>query len=293
MAEQTSKINKIVANALIKNQAIFLPSLGSLSVETLASKLNSSTSQITPPKYVVKFSSEQRGVSLIDIIEDVAGVTTPQAGTIYSEWLDSVVTPQGANIEGVGAIVNKNFNIATPLDSALNPEQHRIIKLKRRRGGWIWIAASIVVCVVVGLGANYGVQGYLSKPKPKVERVAEVVVEPIEQEPTPEELIETDTTALVESPDTTLRLECTTPPEVVENPRYRVVCGVFSTPENAQKGAENAHQTNPKIIADVRPFGDKFMVSIYSCEDAASAKAFIEENSAEYPDLWIYKRRGE
>ncbi|MFI3292152.1 MAG: hypothetical protein SNG27_01385 [Rikenellaceae bacterium] len=293
--EQMTPINKIVANALIKNQAIYLPSIGSLWVEVSPSKLSSSSSEITPPEYIVKFSSKQNGGSIIDIIAQIVGGDTAKASTLYDDWLESVKTPKGANIKGVGNISHKVFNIYPTFDKLLNPEKAKAIQLKRRRRGWIWIAASVAVCAVVGVVANYSMQWYFSKPMSVEPQVItqEFAQEQIQEQPQEEQIQEQLQEQPQIAPDTVTKLTCTAPPKDLENPLYRVVYGVFSTPENAQKGAEMAYQANQNIIAKIRPFGEKYMVSIFSSDDIDDAKAFIEQHGSTYPDLWIYKRRGE
>ncbi|MFI3282396.1 MAG: hypothetical protein SNG10_02560 [Rikenellaceae bacterium] len=285
----TAQIDKIVADTLLKSQAIYLPSLGTLYVDSLPSKVASSGRKITPPKYVVKYSSQQKGVSLVEVIMTVGRCDNATAERLYAKWFEEVKRANGAVIEGVGEIVNKNFNIASSLEMTLNPESYRVLKLKKRRGGWIWIAASIAVCAVVGVAANYLVQQvYLSKGSEIVEQIDnEVVVEyPLVES---EQLVETQ----IEEVDTAQQLICTLPPPEVESRRYRVVYGVFSTEENAQKGAQLAYDANSEVIARVRPFGKMFMVSIFESEDVGSSKDFIERNKDIYTDLWIHKRRGE
>lgn len=335
MDGQNNQISKIIANSLIKNQAIFLPSIGSLSVDSEPSTLDSSSGEITPPRYIVLFETQQKGRSIVELISQTGGVDTPQAESIYRAWLDQCVTPNGVNIKGIGTIANNKFSISQNLSNFLNPESLKALKLKRRRNNLVWITASVIIGVAIGLIANYSSKAYLNKTSSaKVVATASSVrpqVPQTDEMNRPAQIDQIDQTAQTSQADqanqtsqtdnlksiagdnkasssssssttsstttstlsSTTQLECTTPPSANENPTYRVVYGVFSTAENAQKGAELAYNANNEVIAKVTPFGTKFMVSIFGTDDIAEAKSFIERNSSIYEELWIHKRRGE
>lgn len=283
-----AQVNKIIANAIIQNQAVALPTIGSLYVDSVAAKIKSSS--VMPPRYIVRFTSQMRGVALPQLISQVGRCDATQAEEIYKLWMDASKSEKGIEIGGVGVIVAKNFNIKSQFDSVLNPDVYKELQLKRRVGGWIWIAGSIVGCVVVGLLANYFIGSYLSErpisePMPEPIVAVEPVVDSIMVEP------EVDST-VVERVDTIQRQECVAAPES-DDPIYRVVYGVFSSEENAQKAAKMAYATNSDVIARIRPFGEKFMVSIFESDDVEPSKEFIERNKEIYTDLWINKRRGE
>ncbi len=312
--EQTNsmveQIGRVVANELLKNRAVYLPSIGSLYVDTLPSQIASSGGEISPPRCVVKYSEEAKCGSFVDVLTRVGSCDKATAENIYERWLDKVKTPQGADITAVGSIVNGRFKIASTLDGALNPEQWAKLRLKKRNGRWGWIAASVLCCVVVGLLVNFSTQWFLGDDSDDVEH--QLVVETVEAshallpEKTEEVTTVVDTTKVVEVAEVVdsvnldeqqvapaVRLESTPAPEVNDNPIYRVVFGVFSTMENAQSAAEEAYKLNIDVTTKIRPFGDKFMVNVFESDQIEECKSFMANNRVAYPDAWISKRRVE
>ncbi|MFR9602244.1 MAG: hypothetical protein SNG02_00040 [Rikenellaceae bacterium] len=301
MVEQ---IGRVVANELVKNQVVFLPSIGSLYVDMLPSQLNSTSGVLTPPRSVVKFDAGARGESMINVLMRVGSCGQAAAADIYSRWLDRVLTPTGAEIAGVGVIKNSSFTIDQQLDVMINPEEYKKMKLIKRTGRWIWIAVSIVCCVFVGLVANYATQWYLSSKdrKPQVQ-TAEMVAPQRAEVAEAEELPVGDQSTQPAEVDPSVSTEqqgeifATLGPKaptwkVDKNGRYRVVYGVFSTLDNATRAGQEAHKMGGEgTQITVRPFGAKYMVNLIESDDIEVCKAFIERNRAIFPDMWISKRR--
>ncbi len=272
------QIGNIVANAIIKNQSIYLPSIGSLRLDTVASKLNSRSGVITPPRYVVKFSSSEVGTSLVELISTQGGCDIATAESVYTQWIEGSKSEKGVVIAGVGRLANNIFTPTAEFNAALNPEAQKQLVLKRRRGGMVWIALSVVVCVCVGLAANEISKRVISSPKPAP--VAEVIVV---EEPEVVEVKEAE----VETP----RVEEVAP--TPSNPRYRLVYGVFSTMENAQKAVAEVAQKSPSTKANVRPYGKYFMVNVVESDVVEKCNVFMLQHQELFPELWISKRRGE
>ncbi len=292
MVEQ---IGRVVANELIKNQVVYLPTIGSLYVDLLPSQLNSSSGVLTPPRSVVKYSAEARGESFIEVLSRVGSCDIATAEDIYSRWLDRVQTPSGAEIVGVGAIKNSSFAIEQQLDAMINPEEYKKMKLKKRTGRWIWIAASIICCAFVGLVANYATQWFLSKQDNKTQVQTAEVVTPQNAEVVQEKLPVGDQPTEFEqsvSAQQTDGPSATATWKVDPNGRYRVVYGVFSTSENARKAGLEANKMGGEgTQVVVRPFGTKYMVNLLESDDIEVCKAFIERNRDIFSDMWISKRR--
>lgn len=70
--------------------------------------------------------------------------------------------------------------------------------------------------------------------------------------------------------------------------RSYVVLGVFSTPENASRAVQAAEEQVPGIRSSVYVFGNKWMVSPFSDEDAAACAQFMKEYRDRLPDIWVY-----
>lgn len=82
------EVNKIVFNALADGREIWFPGVGSL-VPEFRSAWRASARQLERPSRRIAFLlSEQRGVSVIDLIARAGACDVAAAEDIYSRWLD-------------------------------------------------------------------------------------------------------------------------------------------------------------------------------------------------------------
>lgn len=80
------------------------------------------------------------------------------------------------------------------------------------------------------------------------------------------------------------------PAPLVSGRRY-VVLGVFSTPENAARAADDAAKKDASVRCGIYRFGEKFMVSPFESGDAEACTFFIRNYSDRFPGLWTYTAR--
>lgn len=80
------------------------------------------------------------------------------------------------------------------------------------------------------------------------------------------------------------------PARLVRGTKY-VVMGVYSTRQNAERAVAAAATGERPMRCTVYRFGEKWMVSPFASEDAASCARFIGEHRAAFPDLWTYTAR--
>lgn len=80
------------------------------------------------------------------------------------------------------------------------------------------------------------------------------------------------------------------PSRLVSGRNY-VVLGVFSTPENAGRAVQAAEKRIPGIRCSVYVFGEKWMVSPFEAEDAASCSRFVTEYNDRFSGIWVYRAR--
>lgn len=85
--------------------------------------------------------------------------------------------------------------------------------------------------------------------------------------------------------------DTTVAPQPLVSGRRYVVLGVFSTPQNAQRAAQSAEKRVPGIHCQVYVFGQKWMVSPFSAEDAAASAQFVNRYNDRLPDIWVYTAR--
>ncbi len=73
--------------------------------------------------------------------------------------------------------------------------------------------------------------------------------------------------------------------------RFKVVYGVFSTRENAEKAMREIEQKKVKAISDIYTYGDKFLVSIYESATRNECLEFINTHQSDIPGIWVYERK--
>ena len=124
------EVNKIVFNALADGREIWFPGVGSL-VPEFRSAWRASARQLERPSRRIAFLlSEQRGVSVIDLIARAGACDVAAAEDIYSRWLDKARVEDGISIPGVGELNHRYFRLDSQLDAVLNPLGHDPLPLK-------------------------------------------------------------------------------------------------------------------------------------------------------------------
>src|SRR5574344_2013137 len=153
-ARMVEEVNKLIFNVLIGNHEIFLPTIGSLYVERESAHCDQ-TSHLLPPRNVVSFTSQERGVSLVEAIRQAAACEQRQAQDVYERWLMQTRVDTTLTIGGVGVLCDKSFRVDANLNHALNSFERCAMKLKPARtyGGNWWIVWFVVSCLGVGVGA--------------------------------------------------------------------------------------------------------------------------------------------
>ncbi len=119
-SRMVAEVNKLIANALIKENGLFLPELGSLSVESKAPQAKGKGAMVGPSK-AVTFTTEEKHRPLTVIIAEYGNCTPNQAAQIYEKWLAAVKTDADANIETIGQLQGGIFVAAPEMLARLNP----------------------------------------------------------------------------------------------------------------------------------------------------------------------------
>lgn len=167
------QVGRIVGNVLAAGGAIYLPEVGSLHVERYrAQQLSRRTVQ--PPYRAVEFTSQQRGVSLVEEIARVLGTSgmaadeaEQTAREVYARWLGRAREGDTLTVSGVGVLRFKHFTLDEAFDRRLNPQGHAPVKVRPAgRPDWvIWLGAVAIVAA-----AGIGTYSYLTtRPEPKRE----------------------------------------------------------------------------------------------------------------------------
>lgn len=318
----TEQVGRLVGNLLAGGGEVFLPGVGTLYTERRpARRIDRRTVQ--PPCRVVSFSSQQRGVSLVDEIARIirkagtAPEVDPQtvAQGVYDRWLARAQEADRLTVEGVGVLAFKNFTPDEAFERRLNPQGREPVKIRApRRFDWaLWLGvAAIAVALVYG-----GREFLMFSAEPDAVAVETVGAEradapaPVEapdalaEAPQPEQpeqpaAVEefpqpADTASSGASvPETTPVAEASAEsgePAALLSGHHYVVLGVFSTTENAGRALREIAAKEPEFRCRIYRFGEKFMVSPFSSDDAGACAQFIRVQDGRFPDMWTYTAR--
>ncbi len=179
------QVNRLAGNLLAAGGELYLPGVGSLCVRFRGAR-RLSARLVEPPSREVVFTSQQRGVSLVDeiarVLRDAAPAETPcsdtdgtpvsssasvvssapvapqreqaqiasQARDIYDRWLMRTRQDDVLTIEGVGVLKFKHFTPDEAFDRRINPQGHTPVRIHRPRrfDGVMWIGIAAIVFVV-------------------------------------------------------------------------------------------------------------------------------------------------
>ncbi|HBB12060.1 MAG TPA: hypothetical protein DCZ70_08410, partial [Alistipes sp.] len=112
-----------------------------------------------PPSRTVAFTSQQRGVSLVDeiarVMREAGGYENPEAEAqaVYDRWIARVHRADLLTVEGVGELKFKNFIPDEAFDLRLNPQGREPVRVRvQRRFDWpLWVGIA-----AIGIAAVYG-----------------------------------------------------------------------------------------------------------------------------------------
>lgn len=321
------QVGRIVGNVLAAGGAIYLPEVGSLCAERRkARQLTRNT--VRPPYREVVFTSQQRGVSLVEEIARVletSGMAAAEAAStareVYARWLGRAREGDTLTISGVGVLRFKQFTLDEAFDRRLNPQGHAPVKVRPAgRPDWvIWLGAVAIVAA-----AGIGIYSYLTtrpaqQPAPAValsqttapESVAgsdsATLAKPLQNadiaadgkmqavSSTAEETASAQASAAAvqpapESPARPAAASADEPAKMTSKRSY-VVLGVFSTPENAARAARDAASGDVAITCGVYRFGAKYLVSPFESDDPEACTLFIRAHAGRFPGMWTYTAR--
>lgn len=288
-----SEVNRLIGDLLAGGERLLLPGVGSLRPYT-RSAYRLSKKEVMPPMRTVEFSSEERGLSIVDRIAVAAACTQEEAEEVYRRWLGHTRKEEVLTIEGVGVLKQRHFKLDEAFDARLNPGGRKPVQVRRRRSGLDWMVwVGVLAIIVAGVIAWYAYRMMQERPVPQVEPVESSYVAP-------------DTTRVAESAAQQTAQSAqsaqptqTTPQTVAPTGEVQrmtsgwsyVVLGVFSTEENARRAVATAASSEPALHCTIYTFGQKWMVSPHGSADAASAQAFRNTHSEQYPDLWVYQAK--
>lgn len=288
-------VNNLIYNTLIADGSVALPSVGRLSIVRRPASM--SGKKVSPPQYVVEFSSATEGRTIVDVVSDVASVDLVQAEDIYRRWLDKVRTERGVVIEGVGELRNKSFVAVPELLGALNSVGNVPMRITRRRSGGVWLYA-VVAMLIIAVAAYFAI-GYFDTPDivaceetnievekgvseaeymADAETIADVVEEPVM------DVAEKPVAEVVEEPVTEVAKAWNEEDDI----RHWVVIGTYSTSDNAERAKRDAERGDEGCVFDVFRLGSMYAVVAFGAAEREACEEFKRAHHAKYPQAWIH-----
>lgn len=107
-----AELNKLITNELLTAGGIYLPEIGSLSVEQTAE---------ASARRTVVYSEVERHTSLVVVVALLTKCSVDQSSELYAKWLDAVKQNLQIEIEGIGILRGGRFEVSSVIESRLNP----------------------------------------------------------------------------------------------------------------------------------------------------------------------------
>ena len=286
-----SQVNNIIYNTLLNERAVFMPNIGVIAVVRKSAVMVSSK-LVTPPSYVVTFSSQGVATSVVDIIARECDIDAVKAEDIYSRWLDKARTESTLQIDGVGRLQHKSFVAESEFVALFNVDTAPVV-VKRKKSGCV-IMGAFVAIVVFFLLLGGGAAWYFYKDicglfTQQITTQRDVNVVSIE-----ETVIE-DVVVIKDVVTEVVNEVCE--PEVVDGVedwtmqsdiRHWVIAGSYSTHENAQIAIADIEAKHEGVRCKIRTIGWMYAVAIYGSTEREECEQFMREHGGEFGQIWIF-----
>lgn len=288
-----NEVSKLIYNALIKYQAIYLPEVGTISVVRHSATI-SSKRELAAPQYSVELSLDNHAKSLVNIISEVVSVDKNRAEEIYSRWLDKAREGSVVTIDRVGKLQDNSFTADKRLIEALNNFSQPLSVSRRRSSTPIYIVLMLILIGTLGCGGWWYIN---SKPVDKTPEITDVAPEVTEIEtPLVEDIEITDTEIITESEE--IAIETLTEAQEVEEViadwrsrddiRHWVVVGSYSTANNAERAISDIEKRYPEILCTYYRLGNMYAVVVFGSADNEECQQFKRAHSKEFKQSWIH-----
>ena len=291
------QIDNLIANTLLDEKEIYLPSVGTLILARSAAKLLSKKA-LQPPYYQLRYTTEERGVSVINCISRVASISAERASDIYDEWLSQSQRNGVLTINGVCILEKGNITTDNTFENMANPKGRNAVKLHPRTNYLIYIIAGVCIGFAVGIAGyilhsngtfdNLFAEDKVAPPSAAFENIAE------QPAPVTEPVVEVPEAVAAEVQPTE---EVTTPSEVIAIPMQRgssyAVWGVYSELKNAEAAKAMLGNKHPEIGAEIYQYDGRYMVAL--CEVASRSECARnvtawKAQSTIFKEVWVYTR---
>ena len=173
MNPMVEEVNRLIGNLLAAGESVALPEVGTLQpVKRAAQRLTKKL--LLPPSRDIAFTAEVQGVTLPQRLAEAARCSQEQAEEIYGRWLEHTRTEEGVTLVGIGTVKGGKFSMEEAFDKRLNPQGHKPLMVRKKRG-FDWMMAFGVLAILVAGGiAYYGYTLYVGEPQAQAEQPVSV-----------------------------------------------------------------------------------------------------------------------
>ena len=296
-----TEVNKLIYNTLVSERSIYLPEVGTIALRRQSAQIVNK-GVVNPPRYRAEFSSQQQGVSLVEIIAHATHIDVTAANDIYQRWLGRVRNGSTVIIEGVGELHNKSFVADTALLAILNVAEP--LTLKRKSGKKWGIVVCLLIAVIVGLVGAY----FYTTHNTAVD--TDVIDQSVCEEITSDEAVPENEPVVTEhNADNVIPEEGSKEASEISreegseetananlwsaNPdiRHWVVVGSYSTEANANAAVDSYRTVSPEYEFHVYPLGSMYAVVVYGSADREECVRFKRSLSSRFNQAWIHTPR--
>lgn len=306
------QVNSLIRNKLCQNESIYMPRIGSLIFAHIPAK-RLSAKRIATPHNAITFSKEKRGVSLTDIIAEIAAIPAERADSIYEQWRQQTSKDDTIEIGGVGIIRHGLFIPDAEFASKLNlSPKIEVVKVYPRTNYLFYAIATLSILFAIGsayyiieseqnfsqrMNKESVTQRDLSNNKEKSSTEAQtritatVYTEPREEVKT--ESAATPTATPTETPKTLPTEETLTPIDMEPNASY-AVWGVYSEVANAIKYAKMLSEHHGELSVRIYNYKERYMVAVATSatrRELATIVAELKASDKKFGEVWIYTNR--
>lgn len=289
-------VNNLIFNTLITECRVVLPNVGSLKLSRITASM--SGGRVVPPRYVVEFYGATNGRTIIDVIAHCAAIDIREAEDIYRRWLDKSRQDDVITIGGVGTLRHKSFTADAALLAALNPEDDKPLRLRRRHSKLPWLILSAVLLLGIAVGAYiYLHKDVVAEPlndnTPTADKVAVAVdiAEPTEHIEVADVVADTPiepSETVVDAPSSEEIVTDALPWTERQDLRHWVVVGSYSTEQNAKRAMRDITANNEGVTCDIFKLGSMYAVAAFASSERAECEEFVRNSRREFKQAWIH-----
>ena len=303
------EIDHLIANALLDEGSIYLPNVGTLILVRHAAKRLSSR-RLQPPYRELRFTGEQRGVSLVEYIAQKSGVTAERAGDIYNEYVAQSMRDGVFTIEELCTISNKRVEVLQQFEDMANPNGRSVVKINPRTNYIIYAVATLCALFALGVAGyvlylndvfNFGgrvatAEEAFATAVVEEQTTSEQVVEQTEPKVEAVEVAEptAEPTEVVAEP-VVEAVETAVAPNILPMQRGKsyAVWGVYNELKNAEDAIGWLGEKFPSLEPKIYDYDGKYMVALYELSPRSVVGNKVKQLKAQnnsFKSVWVYTR---